>query len=509
MKARILIAEDEGLIALDLKRKLEQIGYSITAIADNAADVLLNIESAEESQRPDLILMDIRLHGPEDGITTADQIRKRYQLPVMFVTAHADRETLDRAKITEPFGYIVKPFHGVDFGAQIEMALWKHKMEQQLRFSEAWLAATIRNVADGLIATDSQGNIVFMNSPAAKLTGWDCLEVPGLPLLEVFQVFEEATDLPVLNPLEAINSGRELGSQRTFKLVKRGVPDSVPDWIVVEASFSANRDDGRLLGVVVIFRDVTSQRKAEAQSRQLQKMNSLSLMSVGLGRELADAQNRMDHSLQELIAISTDPYLPLLKDIYRGVARQQLVVQKLIKLGNNDPGHPVLLDLNEVLRELETRFRKLLGVSRTLRMNLQSGLPFINADPDELRESLCGLLAEERAATERGDLVEVTTSTVQFAENREGVQLALRDTGKRIRAMSTERVFDPYYQSRAGTRNPGLSLALVYHFIALNDGRVEVDGSPEQGSVYKLSFPAANNSQQPPAGTARLTVASA
>ena len=110
MKTRILIVEDEGLIALDLKKRLEQAGYVVPAIEDNAPDALLAVENLQ----PDLVLMDIRLRGPRDGIEAADEIRRRFCLPVMFVTAHADRETLDRASITEPFGYIVKPFHSVE-----------------------------------------------------------------------------------------------------------------------------------------------------------------------------------------------------------------------------------------------------------------------------------------------------------------------------------------------------------------------------------------------------------
>src|SRR5580698_5665748 len=167
MDTSILIVEDEGLIALDLRKKLEQAGYSVPMIADNADEALQGVEL----HRPSLVLMDIRLHGPQDGIETADQIRRRFRVPVMFVTAHADRDTLERARITEPFGYIVKPFHGVDFRPQIEMALWKHQMEQKLRVSEAWLATTFRNVADALIATDNEGNVVVLNAPAAELTG--------------------------------------------------------------------------------------------------------------------------------------------------------------------------------------------------------------------------------------------------------------------------------------------------------------------------------------------------
>ena len=94
MNAEILIVEDEGLIAIDLKKKLEQAGYSVLAIVDNSEDALSSVEVL----RPSLVLMDIRLRGPIDGVETADQIRRRFHVPVIFVTAHADRETLNRAR---------------------------------------------------------------------------------------------------------------------------------------------------------------------------------------------------------------------------------------------------------------------------------------------------------------------------------------------------------------------------------------------------------------------------
>lgn len=128
MNTTILIVEDEALIALDLSRKLEQVGYSVAVIVDNAVDALERVERL----RPALVLMDIRLRGPQGGIETADQIRLRFHVPVIYVTALADRETLARARITGPFGYIVKPFQGIDFRERIEMALRTHKRESKL-----------------------------------------------------------------------------------------------------------------------------------------------------------------------------------------------------------------------------------------------------------------------------------------------------------------------------------------------------------------------------------------
>ncbi len=337
MSTSILIVEDEGLIALDRKKKIEQAGYSVPLIADNAAHALLGVERL----RPSLVLMDIRLRGAQDGIETADQIRRNFHIPVMFVTAHADQDTLDRARITEPFGYIVKPFHSVDFRAQIEMALWKHKMEQKLRASEAWLSTTFGNVADALIATDSEGNVSFMNAPAALLTGWDWIDAKGQPLLDVFQVFEEMTGFPVIHPLEALYDGREVGTDAcTYKLRRRDGSAAV----LVEAELSANRDQGSLLGIIVVFRDVTERRRVERQSRQLQKMNSLTLMAVGLGRELAASQNRMDDLLKELISKSKGSALRMLGDIYAYSACQQSVVQQLDLTGTRRrPAEAVIL----------------------------------------------------------------------------------------------------------------------------------------------------------------------
>jgi DNA-binding response OmpR family regulator len=131
MNAGILIVEDEGLIALDLKRELEQVGFTVLMIDDNGAEALLSVERL----RPALVLMDIHLRGDQDGIETADLIRRRFHVPVMFVTAYADRETIFRARITGPFDYIVKPFHGVDFRDRIDTALREHKRTERQRLA--------------------------------------------------------------------------------------------------------------------------------------------------------------------------------------------------------------------------------------------------------------------------------------------------------------------------------------------------------------------------------------
>ena len=123
--------------------------------------------------------MDIRLRGEMDGIQAAEAIRTRFDIPVVYVTANADEPTLQRAKQTEPYGFIIKPFQERELHTTIQMALYKHKMERRLRERERWSATTLRSINDGVITTDRQGVVEYMNPAAEELTGWQQEEAVG------------------------------------------------------------------------------------------------------------------------------------------------------------------------------------------------------------------------------------------------------------------------------------------------------------------------------------------
>lgn len=128
-KARIMVVEDEAITVKDLQMTLQELGYEVPAVASTEKEA---VQKAEE-HKPDLVLMDIALDGEMDGIKAADQIRKRFDIPVVYLTAHADERTLESAKVTEPFGYIVKPFNDKELLSNIEMALYKHGVDKKLR----------------------------------------------------------------------------------------------------------------------------------------------------------------------------------------------------------------------------------------------------------------------------------------------------------------------------------------------------------------------------------------
>ena len=159
-QARILVVEDESIVAADIQDRLESLGYEVpTTVASGEKAV----EEAG-SLRPDLVLMDIQLKGRMDGVEAADQIRQRFGIPVIYLTANADHPTVQRAKLTEPFGYVIKPFEERELHTAIEVALYKHNAEQTLKESEERYRLLVELSPEAIIV-QRDDKIVYANPP--------------------------------------------------------------------------------------------------------------------------------------------------------------------------------------------------------------------------------------------------------------------------------------------------------------------------------------------------------
>ncbi|WP_420628841.1 PAS domain S-box protein [Candidatus Leptofilum sp.] len=259
--ASILIVEDEQLVALSMRRKLESLGYTVpgTVATGEAA-----IEQASDIH-PDLILMDIMLAGQMDGIDAASQIREKFDIPVIYLTAYSDDASIDRARLTEPFGYLLKPFEGKELQTAIEMALYKHEMERQLRAKERWLSTVLHSIGDGVITTDEQGKITFMNPVAEGLTGWTQSDAAGEPLPEVFQAVDEETLSPIANLVTRVMDSRQtvILDNGTLLIQRDGETRPIED---SAAPIKGELDE--ILGVVIVFHDVSERKQAEQALRQ-------------------------------------------------------------------------------------------------------------------------------------------------------------------------------------------------------------------------------------------------
>jgi PAS domain S-box-containing protein len=260
---KILIVEDEGIEALDIQHRLVNLGYALPQIAFSGEEA---VRMAEEIC-PDLVLMDIMLHGEIDGVEAARRIKARLGIPIIYLTAYANDDIVQRAKLTDPYGYIVKPFKERELHIAIEMALYKHRMEKQLRESKEWFETTLRSIGDAAIATDNNGRITFMNTVAEDLTGWKVEEALNKKLTDVFRIINKDTRRTVENPVERVLAGGTVVglANHTLLIAKDGTEVPIDD------SAAPIKDDrGNIIGVILVFRDVTEREEASAK---LQRAN--------------------------------------------------------------------------------------------------------------------------------------------------------------------------------------------------------------------------------------------
>lgn len=192
-KERIFIVEDERIVAEDLKRMLERLGYEVAGTAASGEEAIKKVAAAQ----PALVLMDIRIQGPMDGVEVAEHLYTHFDIPVSYLTAYADETTLDRAKATMPFGYILKPFEERHLQTTIEMALFRHKMDRMLKKLDQWHAAALQNLSEAVVAADEEGRVRFLNKTAEALTGLALENVFGKPIEQIFQ-FQKNGGEPVL-----------------------------------------------------------------------------------------------------------------------------------------------------------------------------------------------------------------------------------------------------------------------------------------------------------------------
>lgn len=260
---KILVVEDERLVAEDISECLRSAGYEVCGIANNGAKAL---ELAAQ-HRPDLILEDIVIQGDMDGIEVSLRMKNDFGIPTVFLTAYSQEGILERAQEAEPLGFIIKPFDESSLLSTVQMALHKSLIDTQLRESEEWFSTTLNSIGDGVIATDSTGEIQFMNRLAGELTQWSDADAEGEHIEDVFQIFQEEPGEKVDNPALLAMVENEVKSLPNGCVLKAKDGTQIP---IDDSGAPIHDSTGEIIGSVLVFRDVSEQREAERKVREYQ-----------------------------------------------------------------------------------------------------------------------------------------------------------------------------------------------------------------------------------------------
>ncbi len=494
---RILIVEDEGIVAADLADTLIGLGYDVVATTETAAGA---IAKAEELA-PDLILMDIRLAGPSDGIAAAAAIQRERNVPIVFLTAHSDDDTLSRALGTQPFGYIVKPFKAPELRCAIELALHKHEIEERLRERERWLATTIRSIGDAVVATDPDHRVTFLNPVAQALTGWPEASAVGKTLEEILQLVSEQSGSSVENPLRRamVSKGVETLQRGATLVARSGVVTPVED-----SAAPILDEQGSVLGGVMVFRDVTQQRRVEDEMRT---------MNASLEKRVLERTLQLEAANKELEAFSFSVAHDLRAPL-RGIEgfSQVLIEDHAANLGEEGVEHLRRIRLS--IRRMGQLIDDLLRLSRIARTELVAGL----VDLSELATQVLSELAPRREVqivvepgiVARGDLsllrialTNLLSNALKFSDRSTPPQISVgrvdhegapayfvRDNGAGFDMRYASRLFGAFQRLHhaADFEGTGIGLAIVQRIVHRHGGMVWADSAPGCGATFTFTL---------------------
>lgn len=522
---RILVVEDEYILAINLRETLESLGYTVIDITDSGEAAIA--KAAE--LHPNLVLMDIRLRGDMDGIQAANQIWRQLQIPIIFVTGHSDQSTVEKASLTSPFGYILKPIRDKELYVAIQTALSRYEREQ-------FLSTVLQSMGDGVIVVDRQCRVKYLNQVAEALTCCRIDDVKERHITDIANFVDEKTQQPMENPLVLAlrqNTAVELGDHA---LLKTRDGTMLP---VVDSVAPLQDSNGETVGAVMVFRDDTQRRLAEDRDLARERAHNLAIRMADMQRldqlkddflattshELRTPLSNIKLAicmLQNILNRQGDLSLSKLPDSiaitrYLSILREQCdqelrLVNDLLDMRSLDSdAYPVELDeiqIQDWLQHVAEMFQeRAASQHQIMSIHVQPGIPPLISDRQcltrvvsELLNNACKYTLTDGRIQVSARLVPTPQQSTSSTDSQGGgyspdvplLELSFCNSGRGIADEHLARIFDPFY--RIPNADPwkyggtGLGLALVQKLIQRLQGSITARSTPGQ-TCFKVLLP--------------------
>lgn len=512
-KPTVLLVEDEILIAEDIRQALGDEGFSVCATPSSAAEAM----EACFHHRPDIAIVDIRLRGTIDGIDTADALREQFNVPIVFLTAHADQSDLERAKRVEPVGFVMKPVVIPELVAGLKLGMVKHAAERKLRASERRLATTLRCLSDAVVVVDHSDTVVFINEASERLLQLSSDEALGQPVTELFSIVHPherhslLTDIHNLSQYASENGSRS-PIPREGLLLRKG--EELP----VEIQSAAMQDEaGTLLGSILVMRDISEQLRIDAIRIQLeerlfqvQKMEALGQLAGGIAHDF----NNLLTAIMGNIALLRQHAIPsqgkLLGATEQACSRATELVRQLLSFGRTDTEALTSVDLGPIITEVVAVLHAASPEPITVETKIKNPLPSVLGNSSQLYQLVMNLCINARDAVlearHNGSRRDAQRHDINLALSRKPtpphlratisgdapdvVELLVRDYGIGMTEETKRRIFDPFFTTKPVGKGTGLGLATVYGVIRKLGGAIEVETELNSGTTFRVLLPA-------------------
>ncbi|MFP4490997.1 MAG: response regulator [Spirochaetaceae bacterium] len=496
----IMIVEDEGVVALDIQRHLVKFGYEITGIHPTGEEAV----EAFLQEEPDLILMDIRLQGKLDGFETAEIIKKHRLVPIVLLTAYADEKTLERAKDVQPFGYIIKPFEERELRTTIEMALYRHTLEEKLYRSEERYRSFFLDDLSGDFVCDSHGNFIACNDAFAEIFGYKSREEAERDTL-----FELIPNNGIEEELwEELKSKKKLVLKELELIRKDGSP------VILLANIVGSFDkEGGLKEIKGYLVDISKRRELETQLRQSQKLEAIGRLAGGVAHDFNNILTIIlgySTMMREKLSRKETPSTTDIGGIEEAAKRASALTRQLLAFSRRQVLKPKSININKLVKNIEKMISRLIDDNIDMRLSLTSSEDLVWVDPGQMEQVLINLVVNARDAMPKGGTITIATDRKQVHKpvnskmgmipRGEYVLLSVRDNGTGIDEKTIGHVFEPFFTTKPEEKGTGLGLSTVYGIIKQSDGYVTLDTKPGKGTTFTVYLPVSEESSEYPSG---------
>jgi PAS domain S-box-containing protein len=496
----ILIVEDDPGVATLERRRLERAGYAAVLAAD--ADAALQ---ALRRQPVDLILLDYRLPGDVDGLEFYAQTRAAgYNLPVILVTGFSNEATVIKALRAGVRDFVTKSVEYLDYLPEaVAHVLREVRTEHRLAESEARLSAVIESAKDAIVIAEVGQRITLFNRAAEAMFRCPARDAIGQPLDRFIpKEYESAPGAGADEPAESLT--------RLVRTGNRGVRADGTEF-PLEASVSRTEVAGRKLYTVVV-RDLTEQKKLQAQLLQAQRLESVGRLAAGVAHDFNNLLMVISGYTEILLdrCENDESARGLLQEVYKAGERAALLTRQLLAFSRKQIVEPQVLDLNAVVGAIDKMLRRLIGEDVVLAAAPAPDLGRVRADPGQLEQVLMNLAVNSRDAMPQGGRLTIETANAEldetYARSHAGVRpgryvlLAVSDTGCGMSEEVQRHIFEPFFTTKEAGNGTGLGLATVYGIVNQSGGHVAVYSEVGRGTTFKVYLPAID--QAVSAGTA-------